>query len=140
MHDAFVALSAVNDLLDQNLYVKSQSIASTSNTTFWWALQRKQNESFLSQSEHIIWVSRHRNVRTQYLHLSVFIWKQYIIQSSYKDFCILQSFWLCTPLPILTQSFFSWNLHTEIVIFINVSYQMKCFDGDNFSFFRSRFC
>ena len=32
------------------------------------------------------------------------------------------------------------HLPTEIVIFINVCYQMKCFSGDSFSFFRSRFC
>ena len=32
------------------------------------------------------------------------------------------------------------HLPTEIVIFINVCYQMKCFIGDSFSFFRSRFC
>ena len=32
------------------------------------------------------------------------------------------------------------HLPTEIIIFINVCYQMKCFRGDSFSFFRSRFC
>ena len=34
---------------------------------------RKQSESFLSQPEQTIWVSRHRTVSTQYLHLSVFL-------------------------------------------------------------------
>ena len=33
--------------------------------TYKW----KQSESFLSQPEHTIWVSRHRTLRTQYLHL-----------------------------------------------------------------------
>ena len=47
--------------------------------------KRKQSESFLSQSEH----SRQRTLRTQYLHLGVFLWKQYIILASYKDFCKL---------------------------------------------------
>ena len=32
------------------------------------------------------------------------------------------------------------HLPTEIVIFKNVCYQMKCFSGDSFPFFRSRFC
>ena len=32
------------------------------------------------------------------------------------------------------------HLPTEIAIFKNVCYQMKCFSGDSFSFFSSRFC
>ena len=51
---------------------------------------RKQSESFLSQPEQTIWVSRHRTLRTQYLHLGVLLWKQYKILASYKDFCELQ--------------------------------------------------
>ena len=62
--------------------------------------KRKQSESFLSQPEHTIWVSRHRTLRTQYLHLGLFLWKQYIILASYKDFGKLQSFCLCTPLRL----------------------------------------
>ena len=68
---------------------------------------------FLSQPEHTIWVSRHRNLRTQYINLGVFLWKYYIIPASYKEFCKLQSFCLCTPLFTLTYSFFQaptyWN-------------------------------
>ena len=60
-----------------------------------------KSESFLSQAERSIWVSRHRTMRTYYLHLGVFL-KQYIILASYKDFCKLQSFWLYTSLLILT--------------------------------------
>ena len=69
--------------------------------------KRKRSESFLGQPEHTIWVSRHRTLRTKYLHLGVFLWKQYIILASYKDFCRLQSFCLCTTLLALTYSFFS---------------------------------
>ena len=68
---------------------------------------RKQSESFLSQPEQTIWVSRHRTLRTQYLHLGVFLWKQYIVLTSYKGFCKLQRFCLCTPLLTLTSSLFS---------------------------------
>ena len=64
--------------------------------------KHKQSKSFLSQPEYTIWVSRHRTLRTQYLYLDVFLWKQYIILASYKDFCKLQSFCLCTPLLTLT--------------------------------------
>ena len=32
------------------------------------------------------------------------------------------------------------HLPTKIAVFINVCYQMKCFSGDSFSFFRRRFC
>ena len=83
----------------------------------------KQSESFLSQPEHTIWVSRHRTLRTQYLHFGVFLWKQYIILARYKDFYKLQN----------------RQLATEIVIFINVCWQIRCFSGDSFSFFRSSF-
>ena len=84
----------------------------------------KQSESLLSQPEHTIWVSRHRTLKTQYLHLCVFLWKQYLILASYTDTNIV---------------FLFRHLPTEIVIFINVCYQMKWFSGDSFSFFSSRF-
>ena len=35
--------------------------------------KRKQSDSFLTQPEHTIWGSRHRTLRTQYLHLGVFL-------------------------------------------------------------------
>ena len=35
--------------------------------------KRKQSDSFLSQPGHTIWVSRHRTLRTQYLHMCVFL-------------------------------------------------------------------
>ena len=70
------------------------------------------------------------------LHLSVFLWKQYIILGSYQDFCKLQNFCSCTPLLTLTSNVFLFkNLPTEIAIFIHVSYQIKCFSGDSFSLF-----
>ena len=64
--------------------------------------KRKQSESFLSHPEHTIWVSRCRTLRSQYLYLGVFFFKQYEILASYKDFCKLKSFCLCTPLLTLT--------------------------------------
>ena len=48
--------------------------------------KRKQSESFLSQSEY----SRHRTLWTQYLHLGVFLWKQYIL-STFLISCEVQT-------------------------------------------------
>ena len=95
---------------------------------------RKQSESFLSQPEQTIWVSRRRTWTTQYLHLGVFLWKKYKILGSYKDFCKLQFLFMYsfTHTKIV---FLCRHLPTEIFIFINVCYQMKCFNGDSFSFF-----
>ena len=106
MHDAFVALSVANDLLNQvfvcHVPVHCLRLA-TQHFDEHYKCERR--ESFLSQPEKTIWVSRHRILRTQYLHLGVFLWKQYVILTSYKEFCKLQSFWLRTVL--LTLSFFS---------------------------------
>ena len=99
--------------------------------------KRKQSESLLSQPEHTIWVLRQKTLTTQYIHSSIFLWKQYITLASYKLFWKLRSFCLCTPLLIIS---LFWHLLTEIVNFTNVGYQRKCFNVDSFSFFRSRFC
>ena len=40
--------------------------------------KRKSSESFLSQPGHTIWVSRHRSLRTQYLHFGVFFFESNI--------------------------------------------------------------
>ena len=99
--------------------------------------KRKQSESFLSQPEQTIWVSRHRTLRTQYLHLGVFLWKQYKILASYKDFCKLQ-FLFMYSFTHTNIVFLFKHLPTEIVIFKNVCYYMKCFSDDSFSFFQEQ--
>ena len=66
--------------------------------------------------------------------MGVFLWKQYKILPSYKDIHKFQSFYLCTPNIVLLFK----HLLTEIVIFKNVSYQMKCFSGDSFFFFKEQ--
>ena len=94
--------------LIRSLYVKSQSSASTSNATFWWALQTQTRWSVFEPARtHHLGLKKQRNLRTQYLHLGLFLWKQYIVLANYKDFCKLRSFWLCTPLLTLTWPFFS---------------------------------
>ena len=90
----------------------------------------KQSESFLSQLEHTIWVSRHRISRAQYLQLVLFLWKQYIILASYKNLCRFANFlFIYSFTPLLFR-----HLPTEIINLINVYYQVKCFSGDTFSF------
>ena len=74
MHDAFVALSVANDILVQVFCMSGpRPLHRIATQHFDERYKRKQSESFLSQPEHTIWVSRHRTLRTQYLHLGVFL-------------------------------------------------------------------
>ena len=116
--------------LIKSLYGKFQSIASTSNTTFWWELQTQTEWVSQNQPEHTIWVPRHKTLRTQYLPLGVFFRKQYIILASYKELQNAKFLFIYSFTILLFR-----HLPTEIGIFINVCFQMKCFHGDRFSFF-----
>ena len=84
-------------------------------------LIRKQSESLLSQPEQTIWISRHRTLRTQYLHLGVFLWKQHKILASYEDFCKLQ-FLFMYSFTHINIAFLFKHLPTEVVFFKNVCY------------------
>ena len=61
--------------------------------------KHKQSESFLSQPEHTIWVSKHRTLRTQYLHLGVFLRKQYIIIANCKVFVYVLLYYFTFQTP-----------------------------------------
>ena len=124
--------------LIRSLYDKSYSLYRLATQHFDERYKHKQSESFLSQQERTIWVSRQRTLKTQYLHLDIFLWNQYKIIASYKDFCKSQSFFYVLLYSHLV--FLFKHLPTEIFIFKNVCYQMKCFSGDSFSFFKSKFC
>ena len=90
----------------------------------------KQSKSFLSQPEHTIWVSRHRTLRDNF-YIWVFFLKA--AHNSWKLWRLLQ-----VAKFLFMYSFTNLlfrHLPTEIVIFINVCYQMKCFSGESFSFF-----
>ena len=101
----------------RSLYVKSPSVASTSSTTFWWALQTLTEWIEPAIFEHTIWVSRHRTLKTQSLHLSIFLWKQYKILASSKTFASCKVF-----IYVLLYSHVCLfkNLPTEIIISKNV--------------------
>ena len=127
MHDAFVCSHCCKRSSRSGLCMSSLSpLHRLATQHFDERYKRKQSESFLSQPEHTIWVSRHRTLRTQYLHLGVFLWKQYIILASYKDFCKLQSFCLCTPLLLHCLSFQSrsyWNCHLHKILLTDEVFQ-----------------
>ena len=107
--------------------VKPQSIAWTGNTTFWRALHR-QTERLIFEPAR----THHLGLKVQYFENPIFIFGCFSLKAVY-DSCKLQSFCLCTLLLTLTVFLFR-NLTTEIVIFINICYKMKCFSGDSFSF------
>ena len=97
----------------------------------------KQNESFLSQPTQTIWVSMHITLRTQYLHLGVFLWKPCRIFISYKDFWKLRFLFMYSFTHANIFVLFK-HLPTEIVIFKSVCYKMKCFSDDGFCSFQGQ--
>ena len=139
MHDAFVALRVVNNLLDQVFVCQVpahcidqqhnilMSITNVNIVIHFWA---SQNTPFGSQGTEL-WEPN--------IYICVPCLKavynscklQWLLQAA--KFFFMYSF---TPANIL---FLFRHLLTKIVIFINVCYQIKCFRGDRFSFFRSGF-
>ena len=96
----------------------------------------KQSETFLSQPEHTISVSRHRTLKTQYLHLGVFLWKQYKIFGSYKDFCKLQFLFVYCLLRLTLCSFQApiyWHCHLQKRLLLD-----EVFQWWKFSFFQEQ--
>ena len=70
--------------LIRSLYVKSQSIASTSNTTFWWALQ--------TQTEWVIFEparTHHLGLKAQNFENPIFTFRCFSLKAVYNS-CILQ--------------------------------------------------
>ena len=83
MHDAFVALSVANDLLDQ-VFVCQAWVRCID-----WQHNILMSATNANKVSHF-WTSQNTTLRTQ-LHLGVFLWKQYVIFAGYKEFCKLQS-------------------------------------------------
>ena len=119
----------------RSFYVKSQSITSSSNTTFWWVLQ--------TQTEWVIFEpvrTHHLGLEAQNFEKPIFTFRCFSLKAVYNS-CNLQR--LLQVAIFLVMYFFTHinivllfrQLRTEIVIFINVCYQMKCFSGNSFSFF-----
>ena len=140
MHDAVVALRVVNNLLYQVFVWQVQfhcidwqhnilmSIANANRLSHFWA---SQNTPFGSQGTEL-WEPKFIS--------GCFSLKA--VHNSCKFERLLQDakflfMFFFTHTNVL---FIFRHLPTEIVIFINVCCQMKCFSGASFSLFRSRFC
>ena len=137
MHFPLSVLQTI--LLIRSLYVKSQSIASTSNNTFWWALQTKTK-----------WVIS-EPLRTHPLGLKAQIFENPIYPFGCCSLKAVYNHWKFQRLLQVAKFLIVYSfIHTDIVflfrhlptetVFINVCYRLKCFSGHSFSCFRSRFC
>ena len=121
--------------LTRSLYLKSRSIASTSNTRFWWALQ--------VQTEWVIFEparTHHLGLKAQNFENPIFTFWCFSLKAVYsscKSERLLQvaKFLFIYSFTHTNIVFLSRHLPTDIFIFLNVCYQMKCFSGDSFSFF-----
>ena len=118
----------------RSLYVKSQSIISTSNITFWWELQ--------TQTEWLIFEAartHHLGLKTHNFENPMFTFECFSLKAVY-NFCKLQRllqvfrFLFMYSFTHTNIVFLFRKLFSEIAIFINVCYQMKCFSGNSFSF------
>ena len=114
------------------MYVKSQSIASTSSTTFWWALQ--------TQAEWVIFEPARTNLlglKAQNIENPIFTFGCFSMKAVYNS-CKLQRLLQVSKVLFMysftqTKILFLGNYLLPTVI--NVCWQMKCFSGDSFSFF-----
>ena len=99
--------------------------------------KRKQSESFLSQPEH------HLVLKAQNFDNFIFTFGYFSLKAAYNS-CKLER--LLQVAKFLIMYYFTHtnivflfrHLPTEVVIFIKVCYQIRCFSGDSFSLFRSR--
>ena len=117
MHGAFVALRVANDLLDQVFVSQVQSIVSTGNTTFWWALQ--------TQTDWVIFESARTfgSQGTELWEPDIYIWVKAVYNSCKLQRLASCKFFLCMYSFTHTNIVFLFrHLPTEIVIFINVCY------------------
>ena len=100
--------------------------------------KRKQNHFWASQNSLIgslgtkLWVPN--------IYIWVFFFESTInfLQVT-KTFLKVAKFWFMYSFTQTDIFFLFKHLPTEIAIFKNICYQMKCFSGDSFSFSRSRF-
>ena len=119
----------------RSLYVRSKFIALTNNATFLWALQTQTEWVFFEPAR-----THHLGLKAQNFENPIFTFGCFPLKAVYNS-CKLQRLlqvakFLFTFSFIHTDiAFLLRHLPTEIVILVNVYYQMKCFSGDSFSFF-----
>ena len=100
--------------------------------------KHKESEPFLSQPEHIIWVSKY--IENPIFTFGCFSLKAVCNSCKLRRLLQVAKFLFMYSFTHTNIIFLFRHLSTEIFIFINVCYQTKCFSGDSYSFFRSRFC
>ena len=109
-------------------YKTSLSAANANRVSHVWA---SQNTSFRSQG-------------TELREPNIYIWISFLkaVYNSCKLQRLLQvaKFLIMYSFTHTNIVFLFRHVPTEIAIFTKVCYQMKCFCGDNFPLFRSRFC
>ena len=120
MHLLLLVLQTI--FLIRSLYVKSQSIASTSNTIFWWALQTKTEWVIFEPAR-----THHLGLKAQNLENPIFTFGCFSLKAVYNS-CKLQRL-LQVAKFLFMYSFTHTNivflfkhLPTEIVTFKNVCY------------------
>ena len=124
---AHLLLSVLQTIfLIRSFYVKSQSIASTCSKTFWWALQT-QTEWVTFEPVKIY----HLGLKSQNFENPIFAFGCFSLKAVY-NYCKLQrllqvaKFLFMYSFTHTDIVFLFRHLPTEIVIFINVCYQMTC--------------
>ena len=132
IYGAFVAISVAMIFFIRSLYVKSQSIASTCSKTFWWALQT-QTEWVTFEPVKIY----HLGLKSQNFENPIFIFRCFSLKAVYLQVTKLLIMYSFTYTNIV---FLLRHLPTEIIIFISVCYQMKCFVVIVFPFLGAGFC
>ena len=116
-------------ILIRSSHDKSQSIASLQSYTEWVIFEP---------------IRTHRDPQETDLEKPIFSFGCFSLKTVYNS-CKLQrllqvvKFLFMYSFTHTSIAFLFRQLPTEIVIFINFCYQMKCFSGDRLSFFRSRF-
>ena len=107
----------------------------SSNKTFWWALQTKTEWVIFEPAR-----THHFGLMTPNFENPIFRFGCFSLKAacnSCKLHRILQvaNFWIMYSFTHTNIVFLFRHLPNEIVIFINVLYQIKCFSGDSFFFF-----
>ena len=122
--------------LIRSLYVKSHSIASTSSTTFWWALQTQTVWVIFEPARKHHLGFKAQNFENPILTFGCFSLKAVYNSWNYKGFCKLQSFCLCTPLLLYFSDTYLLNLSSSYTFVTSWSASVAIV----FPFFKSRFC
>ena len=120
--------------LIRSLYVKSQSIALSSNSAFWWAPPPQTDWVIFEPAS-----AHHLGLEAQNLENPILTFACSSLKALHDSFKLQR---LLQVVRFLFMSFFTHtsivflfrHLTTEIVIFIHVCCQTRYFVGDSFSF------